>query len=132
MILGLGTDIVRTSRIASLQKQYKARFLNRILTQEERTKFDSLKPKEQTKYITKRFAAKEALVKALGVGFNGNISFQDISVVNDKHGKPYYNPSPKLHEYILHLFSLKRYVIHLSISDDIGYANATAILEKIE
>ena len=75
MIIGLGTDIVRVSRIENLQKKYGDKFLNRILTAEEQKKFHSLKLEEQKKYLAKRFAAKEAFVKALGLGFNDEISF---------------------------------------------------------
>jgi holo-[acyl-carrier protein] synthase len=132
MIIGLGTDIVRVSRIENLQKKYGDKFLNRILTAEEQKKFHSLKLEEQKKYLAKRFAAKEAFVKALGLGFNDEISFQDISVVNDKHGKPYYNITNKLDLYIKKLFKITRYSINISISDDTDYANAIAIIEKLD
>lgn len=133
MIIGLGTDIVRTSRIKSLSEKYGLKFLDRILTQDEQAKYNSMEDSSQREaYLTKRFAAKEAFVKAIGTGFDGNISFQDISVLNDKNGKPYYNLNDKLDKYIKELFNLKKYLTHISISDDIKYASAVAIIEKIE
>lgn len=132
MIIGLGTDIVRVSRIEDLQRKYGAKFLSRILTAEEQERFHSLKEEGQKRYLSKRFAAKEAFVKALGVGFNGEVSFQDISVVNDKNGKPHYNINDRLDKYIKKLFNIEKYTINVSISDDVEYANAIAIIEKID
>ncbi len=129
MIVGLGTDIVKISRIESLLQKYGNKFLNRILSIEERNKLVSLAPNMQQKYLAKRFAAKEAFVKALGMGFNGEISFADISVVNDKQGKPYYNISSKLNKYIKNTLNVAEYSIKISISDDADYANAIAIIE---
>ncbi len=130
MILGLGTDIVRVSRIAHLQQQYNDKFKERLLTPAELSKLSSLKPEDTSKYLAKRFAAKEALVKAIGVGFDGNISLQDISVLNNNLGKPYYDISEKLDKYIMQVFNTAQYRMHLSISDDIEYASAIAIIEK--
>lgn len=133
MIIGLGTDIVRMSRIKSLSEKYGPKFLARILTKDEQNKYNSIEDNGQREaYLTKRFAAKEAFVKALGTGFDSNISFQDISVLNDKNGKPYYNVNDKLDKYVKKLFNLKKYLTHISISDDIEYASAVAIIEKVE
>lgn len=130
MILGLGTDIVRVSRIAHLQQEYNDKFKERLLTPAELSKFSSRNQEDSSKYLAKRFAAKEALVKAMGVGFDGNISFQDISVLNNELGKPYYDISEKLNKYIMQIFNVAQFRMHLSISDDIEYASAIAIIEK--
>ena len=84
--IGIGVDIVKTVRIKSSLK--KKRFINKTFGKKEI--FASKKLSNRTSYYSKRFAAKEALAKALGTGFRNNLNFQDIQIVNDKLGKPYY------------------------------------------
>ena len=131
MIIGLGTDLVRISRIENLYKKYTERFLTKLLTTEERVRFDSMKNAQGIKYLAKRFAAKEALAKSLGTGFTAQVHLKDISIANDLKGKPYYNISEKLDKYIRETLKIKKYSINLSITDDREYANAIAIIEKI-
>ena len=83
-ILGNGVDIVENSRIKKLISNKN--FLRRIYTISE-IKF-SKKNKDNVKFFAKRFAAKEAFVKAIGTGFREGINFNDISVGNKKSGKP--------------------------------------------
>ena len=83
-IVGNGVDIIENNRI---KKSLKIKgFINRIFTQNEINK--SKKFNNKVNYLAKRFAAKEAFVKALGEGFRGNINFNDIDITNDKKGKP--------------------------------------------
>ena len=84
IIVGNGVDIVENSRIKKSIKNIK--FIKRIYSSEE-VKKSKLKT-DKVSYFAKRFAAKEAFVKALGTGFRKGINFSDISVVNDKVGKP--------------------------------------------
>ena len=83
-IIGAGVDIVENSRIKKsiLNKS----FLYRIFTNEEILISKNIKNKSS--YFAKRFAAKEAFAKSLGTGFRNDFNFKDISVVNDKLGKP--------------------------------------------
>lgn len=131
MIIGIGTDLVRISRIENLYKKYNEKFLNKLLSSEEYKKFSSLKNIKGMKYLAKRFAAKEAFVKSLGTGFNSNVYLKDISISNDENGKPYYDISTKLDRYIKNTFNISKYSINLSITDDREYANAIAIIEKL-
>ena len=80
-------------------------------------------------YLAKRFAAKEALVKAIGTGFGAKISMRDITVKNDKMGKPYYDLTIEFDGTIKELFKIKKYSLHLSISDDKENAIANALIE---
>ena len=84
-IFGVGTDIVKNSRIKKLIKNKK--FINRIFTSSEIK--DSKKINQKVLFFSKRFAAKEAFVKSLGTGFAHNINFKDISVSKKRSGKPY-------------------------------------------
>jgi len=131
MIVGLGTDLVRISRIEKIYHKYRVRFLEKILTREEQERFQNIQELHGIRYLAKRFAAKEALVKSLGTGFSVDVQIKDISIKNDSLGKPYYELSKKLHKYISGIFNTNNYSINLSITDDKEYANAVAIIEKL-
>ena len=125
-ILGIGVDIINNKRIKfSIRKKD---FIKRIFSQNE-IKF-SKKIKLKTNYFAKRFAAKEALSKALGIGFRNNLNFKDIEILNDKLGKPYYFKSKKITNIIYKKFKTKRYNLFLSITDEKDYSIAFTIIQK--
>ena len=125
-IIGNGVDIVENARIENSLK-IKG-FINRIFTKNEINKSKRLKNK--TNYYAKRFAAKEAFVKALGIGFRNNINFIDIDVSNNKMGKPYINVSSKINNFIKNKLKLNKYKIYLSLSDENKYSIAFVIINK--
>ncbi len=125
-ILGIGVDIIQNSRIKSLVKNKI--FINRTFGKKE-IKL-SLMTKNKTNYFAKRFAAKEALAKAFGIGFRKNLNFKDIEILNDKIGKPYYLRSKKIDKIIKKRFNVKKYDLFLSISDEKDYSVAFTILQK--
>ena len=86
MILGLGSDLVDISRIEQAIERFGERFLDRIFTEVERAKCDR-QARPATGYA-RRFAAKEAGVKALGIGFRDGVVWRDLGVVNLPSGKP--------------------------------------------
>ena len=124
--LGIGVDIVQNSRIKKSITNEK--FLLRIFTNDEINK--SKKTKNKTAFFSKRFAAKEAFSKALGTGFRGTLNFKDISVTNNKYGKPSIKINKKLHNLINKKFKTKKINVLLSISDDSKHSIAFVILEK--
>ena len=125
-ILGVGVDIINNKRIKfSIRKKD---FIKRIFSQNE-IKF-SKKIKQKTNYFAKRYAAKEALSKALGIGFRNNLSFKDIEILNNKLGKPYYFKSKKITNIINKKFKTKRYYLFLSITDEKDYSIAFTILQS--
>jgi len=79
---------------------------------------------------SKRFAAKEAFVKALGIGFRKNINFKDIEVANNSYGKPYILMNKKIANKIKTIFKVKKFNILLSISDEKKYSIASVIISK--
>lgn len=89
MIKGIGLDIIEIDRIALAIERTKGRFIERLFTRNE------IRPNAPATYYAGRFAAKEAVVKALGTGFRG-ITWQDIEVLSDSMGKPYVNLSPDI------------------------------------
>ena len=126
-ILGIGVDIVQNKRIKFLINN--KRFIKRIIGKNE-IKFFNEKI-NKVEYLSKRFAAKEALAKALGTGFRKKLQFRDIEILNDKIGKPYYLKSKKIDKIILKKFNINKYNLFLSLSDEKDYSIAFTILQKI-
>ena len=121
-VIGLGTDIVNMNRVKKIYSKYGNQFLNKILTETEK-KTPQLK---NIALIAKRFAAKEAISKAIGYGFSKGVHFKNIEIYNDKSGKPYAQLNGKA-KTILNKIS-KKYNIFLSLSDDKPWAVATALI----
>ena len=119
-IFGVGTDIVRVSRIKnSLKNKF---FLSRIFNKDEVEKCK--KNKNWTNCFAKRFAAKEAFSKALGTGISKGINFNEIIVLNERNGKPYIKLIDKTKKIVEKKIKRKKYVISLSIADEKNYAVA--------
>ena len=125
-IIGNGVDIIKNSRISSSLK-IKG-FLNRIFTKKEIDQGKKLKNK--INFYAKRFAAKEAFVKAIGTGFRSNINFIDIEIKNYKNGKPYILLSKKLRNFLKKKFKIRKYKVFLSLSDENDYSIAFVVIDK--
>ena len=125
-VLGIGVDIVKNSRIKKsiLNKS----FLYRVFTNEEI--LISKNTKNKSSYFAKRFAAKEAFSKSLGTGFRDGFNFKDISVINDKLGKPSFFISKKIKNMIKKKFKIRKFNFFLSITDEEKYSMAFVILQK--
>ena len=127
-ILGTGIDIVENYRIKKLLLKKKSNFKNKIFTNNEIAYCE--KKSNITNCYSKRFAAKEAFVKALGTGFRNNINFKDIEVVKNHYGKPYLLINKKVINKIKTLFKVKKFNVLLSIADEAKYAIASVIISK--
>ena len=126
-ILCVGVDIVENKRI---QKSIKnPLFKKRIYTLKELNQSNFVV--NRVGYFSKRFAAKEAFSKALGLGFLMNLNFKDIEVINDKMGKPYYVKNKKITKIIQKNFKIKKFKFFLSISDEKKYSTAFAIIQAL-
>lgn len=86
MTYGIGTDIVRVARMRRNLERFGLRFAARILTDTELAEFH--RHPRQAHFLAKRFAAKEAVAKAMGIGFRHGLRLRDIGVVNDDNGRP--------------------------------------------
>ena len=124
-IYGIGSDIISNIRIKKSLKNKK--FLKRIFSMQEIKKGSKLKNKFM--YFSKRFAAKEAFVKALGTGFRDNINFNSISILNDKKGKPYIKFEKSLNKKIKALTKKKKLNIFISLADEKDYSLAFVIIQ---
>jgi len=125
-ILGIGVDIVENSRITKSLKNKL--FIKRIFSNSEILIANKIKDKKN--YYSKRFAAKEAFVKSIGTGFRNDLNFKDISIVNDKMGKPSFMINGKIKKIIKKEFKVSSFNFFLSISDEKKYSIAYVILQK--
>jgi len=125
-ILGIGVDIVDNSRIDRSLKNNS--FIKRVFSKSEI--LSAKKTKDKKSYYSKRFAAKEAFSKSIGTGFKDNLNFKDISIVNNKLGKPSFVITEKIKKIIKKHFKTSSFNFFLSISDEKKYSIAYVILQK--
>ena len=125
-ILGIGVDIIENKRISSALK-------NNLFIKRTYSKLEILtaqKVKNKKDYYSKRFAAKEAFVKSIGTGFRNKLNFKDVSIINDKLGKPSFVITEKIKKIIKKQFKTSSFDFFLSISDEKKYSIAYVILKK--
>tara|TARA_B110001450_G_scaffold102142_1_gene96680 strand:- start:1153 stop:1539 length:387 start_codon:yes stop_codon:yes gene_type:complete len=125
-ILGIGVDIVENSRISNSLKNKL--FIKRIFSSSEILIAKKIKDKKI--YYSKRFAAKEAFAKSIGTGFRDKLNFKDISIINNKLGKPSIVITDKIKRIVKKQFKASSFNFFLSISDEKKYSIAYVILQK--
>lgn len=123
-ILGIGTDVVQIPRIEKLYEKFGDKFLYKNYHELEIKEFFKLNIEKRCSFLAKRFAAKEAVSKAFGIGIGNNINFKDIAIVNDALGAPVAKVFNHLAE------DLSGYSIRISLSDDYPIAIAFALVTK--
>lgn len=124
MIFGIGTDIVEVSRIEDSLARFGNAFAERILNEQEWLSYSQ--STTQSRFLAKRFAAKEAFSKALGTGIRAPATFQNIGIAHDDLGKPVLDIASELQVF---LDSKGIRFMHLSISDEKALAAAFVVLE---
>ena len=124
MIVGVGTDVVSIERVGSAMDRWGERFVNRILTPEERLRYATTRQKAS--HLAKRFAAKEAFAKAIGTGIRAPFRWHSVAVGRDGRGKPGLVPNADMAR---HLAEIGVTASHLSLTDDAGVAMAFVVLE---
>ena len=122
---GTGIDIVENARIKNAIKN--SQFIKRVYSKKEI--LNSKKIKNKTSFFSKKFAAKEALAKSLGTGFAKGLNFNDITIINDKLGKPSFLITDKIKKLIKKRFKISRFNFFLSISDEKKYSIAIVIFQ---
>ena len=124
MIFGIGTDIVRVGRIRDDLSRFGDRFAERILTASELLEFHQNVNKAN--FLARRFAAKEAAVKAMGTGFSNGVQLHDIEVTHDAQGKPMLAFHGRAREFMQ---ERNVAVAHISLADEQDHAVAFVTLE---
>ncbi len=125
MIHGVGTDIAAVARLAALYEKHGERALEKLLAPAEREAFD--RASDKGRFLAKRFAAKEAFGKALGIGVAAPATLPNVAVEHDALGKPFFDYAPELAA----LMRERGFVAHLSISDEKDYATAFVVVEHL-
>ena len=125
MIYGIGNDILDYRRIVKIMEKYPDKFSRRILSEQEWPLYVHCLNKPR--FVAKRFAYKEAIVKAMGIGLRFGLRFHDFSILPDKLGKPMVHYTDKAAQL---LAKLGIYTIHISLSDENHYIMAMAIAER--
>jgi holo-[acyl-carrier protein] synthase len=124
-IVGIGIDVVSIERLRGVLDRYGTRFLERVLTADERAYCE--RHQDPVPQVASRFAAKEAVLKALGTGLAHGIRWQDLEVRREPQGPPHMHLSGRAAE---EAASLAVGRIHLSLSHDHDTAVAMVILER--
>ena len=125
-IFGLGTDTVNIKRLEKIIKKDKNTFKSRVFSKNEILYCE--KKNNPAPFYAKRYAAKEALSKALGTGIRKGINFRDIEISNNNFGKPSIKLKGATANFLKKKIKTKKYSIYLSLSDDIPWAQATVII----
>ena len=125
-IIGIGVDIVSNERIKKSIKNKQ--FISRIFSEKEIR--HSTKVNNKINYFSKRFAAKESLSKAIGTGFRKGLNFKDITIVNNKLGKPGYEIRSNVKKLIYLKFKTRKIKISLSLADEKNYSIAFSVIHK--
>ena len=108
-ILGIGVDIIENSRIK--KSLSNIRFIKRIFSTGEI--FEAEKINNKTSYYSKRYAAKEAFSKSIGTGFRDDLNFKDITIINDKLGKPSFVINNKIKQLVKKQFKTTDFFPHI-------------------
>ena len=124
MILGIGTDIIEISRIENSINKFGENFLNKIFTKKE----IDLGKNKKAAHFAKRFAAKEAFSKAIGLGIGRGVDFKDIEIFNDEKGKPEILLNKKAQDFLSNHFGKEDFSINLSLSDSKDNALAFVVV----
>jgi holo-[acyl-carrier protein] synthase len=125
VIFGIGIDVLESERIARTLERYGRRFVEHLLMPEEHAQLAHTA--RHARFLAMRFAAKEAIVKAMGTGFGHGVWIRDVGVVQNAWGKPevVYSPRGERVRQALHIGES-----HVSLSDERGLVVAVAVLLK--
>jgi holo-[acyl-carrier protein] synthase len=129
MITGVGTDLIHLDRIEKVQLRSKQRFARKVLGDQEYAVWQSrtrLDPHRGLRYLAGRFAAKEALCKALGIGFRAPMRWHDFQLLNQENGQPVWHFTGAVAYYI----QQRQLTFHTSLSDDGKMLISFVVAEK--
>lgn len=127
MIFGIGVDVLQARRVAGVYRRFGAHFVTRLLMPDELAQL--ARTKRKARFLALRFAAKEAIVKAMGTGFGHGVWIRDVGVVQNAWGRPEVVYSPRGER-------LRRRLGigdgHVTLTDEAGLIVAVAVLEKAQ
>ena len=124
-MIAVGTDILKLDRVDDVMMRLGERFMKRILTEQEQHEFSQ--SAQPNRLLGKRFAAKEAVAKALGTGIGRGVRWQDIQIEHDATGAPLVRLSGGAAEVAASLGGSR---VALSLADETDYVVAFAVLSS--
>lgn len=127
MIFGIGTDVVQLARVEAVWERHGERFVQRLLMPEEEAAFRGYK--RPVRFLAMRFAAKEAIVKALGTGFAHGVWIRDVGIAANAWGRPEVIWSERGRAV---RDSLGAGEGHVTLTDEAGLVVAVAVLMRQE
>ena len=130
MIYGIGTDLVEIRRIAAAVERFGERFAERILGPQEQARYAARRARSATRglaFLATRFAAKEAVSKAIGLGMRSPMSWRAVEIVNAPSGKPQVIAHGALAEFLLQ----RRLRLTVSVTDEQSMAMAFVVAEVV-
>jgi holo-[acyl-carrier protein] synthase len=127
VIFGIGTDILRVDRVESTYERFGQHFVDKLLMPHEAQLF--LKTKQPVRFLAMRFAAKEAIVKAMGTGFSNGMWLRDSGVMPNRFGRPDVIFSARGEQKCI---ALGIGGAHVTLTDEAGLVVAVAVLERAE
>ena len=125
MIFGIGVDVLESARVTRTLERFGAHFIERLLMPEERAQLE--RTQRPARFLAMRFAAKEAIVKAMGTGFAHGVWIRDVGVVQNPWGKPEVVFSPR-GERVRRALGIGEG--HVTLTDEAGLVVAVAVLMK--
>jgi len=125
MIYGIGVDVLEPARVERLLGRFGERFARRLLTDDEWPAYT--RTRRPVLYLANRFAAKEAFSKAMGTGFRYPVTLGQISVLQNRLGKPELHFRPDLRRLVDEQGIVGH---HVTISDETSVACAVVVLER--
>jgi len=131
MIFGIGIDVTEIERISASYARFGARFARRILGTQELQRFQMRHDRSHVRglaYLSTRFAAKEAVAKALGLGMRAPMRWHSVEVLNDVSGRPVVRVYAELKRFV----ERNRLRLHVSLTDERSTATAYVVAEVIE
>lgn len=133
MIVGIGCDVVRISRMKKIVPVFLQGINQHILspTEQQELAQKDFNEDQISRFLAKHFAAKEALSKALGTGFRDGMYLRDITIKHDDLGKPFFSCIGRTLETLLEKTEQQDFQVHLSLSDDADIAQAFVIIERL-
>ena len=126
-LAGIGVDMVEIARMEKVLER-RPNFRMRVFTEQERTYCDRMA--RPAKHYAARFAAREAVLKALGTGFSRGIGFADVSVVRGEAGRPEAKLEGRAAE-VAEELGVKEVALSISYTQDVAVANAVAVTDEV-
>ncbi len=130
MIYGIGTDLVEIGRIAAAVDRFGERFVDRILGPQERVRYEARRARSASRglaFLATRFAAKEAVSKAIGLGLRSPMTWRAVEIINAPSGQPQVVAHDALAEFI----RARRLRLSVSVTDEQTMAMAFVVAEVI-